>query len=326
LSTLTGWGCNSGGTLPVSGTNPKTYSGNLTVSTLGNNDVLTVDFNFTLTGDMTVNSNAHATINVPSGVTVTINGNFTDANNNVTFDVQTGGKLIINGTLTSNNNAVFTGGGTIQGTNLNLGSGASCTAPCPTVSFTNCTGDQASCNAVLPITLAWFKSDLDQGNVKLSWSTASELNFDYFSLQRSGDGTSFNEIAQVKGHGTTNEMHTYSYEDTNPIIGRSYYRLTSVDFDNYQETFKVILVDYKGEKKFHVSPNPSDGSTLSLSFNFANESDGQVIIYDNLGSIVGTYQVAGSNSVSIDNTLKSGVYLAKYSSSSFTKTERFLVK
>jgi hypothetical protein len=136
----------------------------------------------------------------------------------------------------------------------------------------------------------------------------------------------FNEITRVKGHGTTNEMHNYSYADTDPIIGRSYYRLTSVDFDNYQETFNAISIDYQGEKKFHVTPNPAEGSTLQLSFNFVNDADAQVIIYDNLGSVVGTYRVAGSNVINIDNTLRSGVYLAKYTSSVFTKTERFIVK
>lgn len=198
------------------------------------------------------------------------------------------------------------------------GGGSTGTVTGPTSCVSSCT--------VLPIIMTAFSAKANQSSVTLSWTTASELNFDYFSLQRSPDGTSFKEIAQIKGNGTTSQMHTYAYEDEDPIIGRSYYRFTSVDFDNYQQTFKVLSVDYQGEKRFYVTPNPSDGSTLGLGFNFANDADAQVIIYDNLGSVIGTYRVAGSSTINVDTTLKSGVYLAKYSSSTFTRTERFIVR
>lgn len=68
------------------------------------------------------------------------------------------------------------------------------------------------------------------------------------------------------------------------------------------------------------------GSSVKLNFNFANDADAQVIIYDNLGSVVGTYRVTGSGLINMDNALKSGVYLAKYTSSSFSKTKRFIAK
>jgi hypothetical protein len=183
----------------------------------------------------------------------------------------------------------------------------------------------SSCTA-LPVLLIDFKAKSDVSSVHLQWSTASELNFDYFSLQRSSDGKSFSEITQVKGHGTTKESHSYSYEDTDPIIGLSYYRLISNDFDGYQEIFKVVSVEFHGDKKFSVSPNPSDGTSVKLNFNFANDEDAQVIIYDNVGSVIGTYHISGSGTINFDSSLKSGIYLAKYTSSSFTKTERFLVK
>jgi hypothetical protein len=87
----------------------------------------------------------------------------------------------------------------------------------------------------------------------------------------------------------------------------------------------VVSVVFHGVKKFHVSPNPSDGSTIKLNFNFENAPEGMVTIYDNLGSVVGNFSVE-SGSISFESPLKMGVYLAKYSSPTFTKTERFLVK
>jgi hypothetical protein len=270
---------------------------------------------------------------IPSGVTVEINDNSFYLGSGLTLVVQ--GNLVVEGkvNIDKNTGIIVDSGGlvccnTCTGTDrISLGSSPSTvvwgqTSFPPVTGPTTCSG---TCT-VLPITLIYFEAKTDNSDIQLNWSTASELNFDYFSLQRSIDGTSFNEITQVKGNGTTDEAHNYSYEDKDPIIGRSYYRLTSNDFDGYQQTFKVVSVDYRGEKRFSLSPNPTDGSTVKLNFNFANDANAQVTIYDNMGSVIGVYQVSGSGSINFDNALKSGIYLAKYTSSSFTKTERFLVR
>lgn len=182
--------------------------------------------------------------------------------------------------------------------------------------------------SVLPITLISFSAEIATGDtgIMISWATASELNFDYFSLQRSDDGKVFNEIAQIKGHGTTAKQHSYDFNDNQPIAGRSYYRLISNDFDGYQQVFNVVSVTYQAEKTFNVSPNPSDGISINLNFNFANETDGNVTIFDNAGSIVGTYPVTSTGSIVFGHALTTGVYMAKYTSVKLTKTERFLVK
>jgi len=176
----------------------------------------------------------------------------------------------------------------------------------------------------LPITLISFDTRMNENSIGLTWSTASELNFDYFDLEKSSNGKDFYSIANVKGHGTTNERNDYKFEDSFPLIGKNYYRLTSVDFDNYRETFKVVVQDYLGEKNFHVSPNPSDGRTITLNFNFDN-NEGQLLIYDSMGSVVDSFQIDKTGEVSFTNTLKNGIYFAKYSTASFTKAIRFLV-
>ena len=177
----------------------------------------------------------------------------------------------------------------------------------------------------LPIELISFEASKDVNKISLNWSTTSELNFDYFNLEKSSNGKDFSSIANVKGHGTTNERHNYSFEDNFPLIGKNYYRLTSVDFDNYREEFKVIVQDYSGEKNFQVSPNPSDGKTINVHFNF-DANEGQIVIYDNMGLIVESFQIDKTGKISFANSLNDGIYFAKYSSPSFTKAIRFLVK
>jgi hypothetical protein len=281
--------------------------------------------------DFTVTVDAQITINP----TITINLISNSATVSTILAFQTGQKLnltssssVIN--LSKNNSSyldpqIDPGGGGGNSNLINIGGNQVWDAGNGTITGTGQL-NQGSTNGSLPITLASFSAHQDSDGIKIDWVTASEINFDFFSLERSSDGKLFGEITQVKGHGTTNEGHGYSYEDSNPIIGHSYYRLVSNDFDGYQETFKVISVEYHGEKKFTVSPNPSDGSSVKLNFNFENDSDAQVVIYDNLGYAIGTYRISGASSISFDNQLKSGVYLAKYTSESFTRTERFIVK
>ncbi|MBI1768462.1 MAG: T9SS type A sorting domain-containing protein [Bacteroidetes bacterium] len=316
----------------ANGTNTTTVA-NFRVD-LNNSVVLTISNNVTIHGTFDITGGPGSELSVNGGggsTTLHVTGDLGDATNNgVIYNVQgSNDHMQVDGTLYGKNNDALTGSGTISGGAINVKNGTTCGSPCPASGgFTTCTAGDSFCTtySVLPITLLFFKGDLSQDNVVLTWATAAELNFDYFSLERSSEGKLFNEITQVKGHGTTNEMHQYSFEDNDPIIGRSYYRLTSIDFDRYTETFPVVLVEYHGEKKFQISPNPSDGATVKLDFNFENDADGQVTIYDNLGSAIGTYNVQGSGSINFENTLKSGIYLAKYTSAAFTKTERFLVK
>ena len=66
-------------------------------------------------------------------------------------------------------------------------------------------------------------------------------------------------MEQVKGHGNTKERKDYSFENRNPLLGKNYYRLKSVDFDGNSEYSKVVLMEYAGEKTFVVAPNPIAG-------------------------------------------------------------------
>lgn len=302
---------------------------------IANSTVVTISNNVTIHGTFDVTGGPGAALSVNGGgssTTLHVTGDLGDnTNNGVVYNVQAStDHITVDGTVFGKNNNAFTGSGTISGGTLNVKNGTTCGSPCPaTGGFTNCTSGDSFCTTnsiVLPVTLVSFSAASDAEKIALKWSTASELNFDYFSLQKSADGKSFNEIAQVKGHGTTNQMHTYSYEDNSPVIGMSYYRLTSIDFDGYRETFTVISAEYHGEKRFAISPNPSDGLTARFVFNFANDDSACVMIYNNVGSFIGSFKVSGTGLVNFDNPLQAGVYLAKYSSPTFSKTERFLVK
>jgi len=117
----------------------------------------------------------------------------------------------------------------------------------------------------LPIELMTFKANVQNQSVVLNWSTASELNNDYFTVERTTDLEKFEKVATVNGKGTTKLKNNYTVTDEVPRLGISYYRLKQTDFDGkftYSELRKVEVTDIKTQ--FKIYPNP----TVDHKFNF----------------------------------------------------------
>ena len=90
----------------------------------------------------------------------------------------------------------------------------------------------AGCSVVLPITLLSFtgKSLTNTTNL-LEWITSTEINNDYFTLERSSDAQNFSAIGIVNGAGNSNISLNYNFIDDSPLKGINYYRLKQTDFD-----------------------------------------------------------------------------------------------
>ena len=92
----------------------------------------------------------------------------------------------------------------------------------------------------LPVELVNFDAAEKDKQVQLTWTTASEINNDHFEIQRSTDGSNFEEIGRVAGFGTSFEIHNYNFTDDNPPANVLYYRLKQVDLNgNY--TYSTIV-------------------------------------------------------------------------------------
>lgn len=101
----------------------------------------------------------------------------------------------------------------------------------------------------LPIELVSFTGELINKQVLLKWATATEINSDYFTLERSVDAINFNEIGIVASYGTTINTHNYTYLDTKPIEGISYYRLKQTDYDGSFKIFNIIPINNMSKEK-----------------------------------------------------------------------------
>ena len=92
----------------------------------------------------------------------------------------------------------------------------------------------------MPIELLSFTSKIKENSIELEWVTVSEINNDYFILEKSEDLKNWTIVSYIQGAGNSNTILTYSFEDFNPIQGISYYRLTQHDFDGQFEVFNPI--------------------------------------------------------------------------------------
>src|SRR5690606_13994881 len=120
----------------------------------------------------------------------------------------------------------------------------------------------------LPIELISFTGKTVENTIELAWSTASERNNEYFTIERTDDGIECEVIGTIDGTGNSSTVKGYSFTDTNPKLGTQYYRLSQTDFNGDTECFDPISVEFQGiEKAMTVYPNPSINGVFSVNLN-----------------------------------------------------------
>jgi hypothetical protein len=96
--------------------------------------------------------------------------------------------------------------------------------------------------STLPIELIHFEATATSYSIDVLWSTATEINNNFFTIERSSDMITWDIIGVVAGAGTTSAVHNYQFADQSPAAGLTYYRLKQTDFDGSFEYFAPIAV------------------------------------------------------------------------------------
>lgn len=193
-------------------------------------------------------------------------------------------------------------------------------------------------SSLLPVELLSFTGELKSDHtVELAWVTASEKNNNYFSIERSTNGLTFEEIGRVNGFGTSSMEHSYSLSDPQPATGTNYYRLRQTDNDGQSELLKIIAVEILGDSNgcvLTVFPNPCQGM-CTVNFTDCPEDKNGTINLEmiNANGTVVSQQIPARNAeggftTTIDATdnLKPGVYIVRGNSSKKTYMNRAVIK
>jgi hypothetical protein len=166
----------------------------------------------------------------------------------------------------------------------------------------------------LPVELLSFSGDCNEGQVSLSWQTATEHNSDYYEVEKSRDGMNWQVLTTVNAAGNSTQLLNYGTTDAHAMEGNNYYRLTQVDMDGTSKTYDVINVSCSGTSKgyFTAYPNPSTGTFQVILNDKQMVGTGQLRVKDTKGSelLNRTIEVKpGINMYSVtDMNLAQGVY------------------
>jgi len=220
-------------TKPSTPTNTGSHSGNLCVNTSG------TYYNST-TYDFVSPSRVYTDCGVNITVTWSLVADMRNNKDYIYFQYNDG---------TWKNIAIYTGAGTVTpsfditntATQFRIrfitGSSGSTTGNYIHVDYFN-----VLCASPLPVVWLSFTARTELNKAILEWSTASEVNNDYFEIEKSYNALEWIYVNRVDGMGNTNNISNYIYEDFSNID--LYYRLKQVDYDGKLDYSKLIFVRF----------------------------------------------------------------------------------
>jgi|GEM_PF-3203778 len=171
----------------------------------------------------------------------------------------------------------------------------------------------------LPVQLISFNAKLQNKEVALTWATASEINNDYFTVERSADGAHFEDILTKQGAGNSQAVNNYTAFDEQPLPGISYYRLKQTDFNGASKTFNIVTVNNNVSiQDFNIaSAYPTLFSDhFTIDYKVPASGDVRVVVTDMTGAIVRDVTMPannGENNLNVSNTKDwaNGIYIVQ---------------
>jgi hypothetical protein len=183
-----------------------------------------------------------------------------------------------------------------------------------TLDFTGTTAD-LNCNIVLPIELISFTGENQDSYNLINWATASEINNDYFTLERSMDALNWEIAGIIKAGGTSTNKKTYDYKDyTIDKDQINYYRLKQTDLDGHFKYSEIISIVPSNvlEDIINLYPNPTNGE-INLKLFSSTKHNLTLTLVDYTGNTLFEKDQLieqGNNSFSLDiQEYEKGVYL-----------------
>jgi hypothetical protein len=187
-----------------------------------------------------------------------------------------------------------------------------------------------------PLPVTWLNFDAQFNNtskkVDVTWTTASEINNDYFEVLRSNDAVNFHVIGKVDGAGNSSLVKDYTFEDNNPLTGISYYKIRQVDFNGLSDYTEILAVSNLGGDAtgtLFAYPNPLIGQDLTIVYSNLDKGNWEYRLVDITGKIVlaqnrTSESNAGAFTLNLEQ-LPAGVYLFQLNTQSQNFTRKITI-
>lgn len=130
--------------------------------------------------------------------------------------------------------------------------------------------DDVVVQPAIPLPVTWLSFNAKKSgdhSVKLNWSTADEIENDYFAVERSANGIDFTQIATKQGAGTCSTIHNYEFVDETPLVGVNYYRIRQTDFNGKFSYSGIASVKFSNTSSSFVYIGVNDNQEAELVIN-----------------------------------------------------------
>jgi len=283
-----------------------TSTGSVTASSLTTNSTSSFTDKGTMTVSTSITINASSTISVAKSITLNDKGSFDDYSS---AELTDNGAILVTGTASFYGGTSISGSGYLTGGeiasphNIAIWGVPKTFFPCHSCTIPN---------IALPIELISFTAEYTNDAVEVLWSSATEVDNNYYILSRSTDGVNYDVIATIKGAGQSSTRRDYTYADQTASSGVNYYRLQQTDFDGTTAflgtTAATITLPAKEVKVF---PNPAKSNCV-VSFSDEVQENFQVTVYDCTGRQVQSMDIQttkGENNIELNTSaLSAGMY------------------
>ncbi|MBL4592913.1 MAG: T9SS type A sorting domain-containing protein [Flavobacteriales bacterium] len=188
----------------------------------------------------------------------------------------------------------------------------------------------------LPIDLISFEANANEDRVDLKRITASEINNDFFTIEKSVDAKNWEEVVITAGAGNSNQILEYFETDYEPLTDISYYRLKQTDFDGQFSYSNVVPVKFVKDNTdggvLNLFPSPvSVGETVHVEFKNIFESELLVVLRDIRGrefysKVIVDIEDGKLIGVPIEKYIPAGVYLITATSENQMYSQKLIIK
>lgn len=199
-------------------------------------------------------------------------------------------------------------------------------------SFSDFTGNGNG--SPLPINLLEFNATPLVEAVELTWTTATETNNDFFTLERAKDALNFEVIHIEDGAGNSNQILNYSWIDTNPFDGYNYYRLKQTDFDGAYTYSMLRVVNFNipessSSNWVNVFPNPIINNKVYLNFGEIESEKVVVTFYNLTGQVVWQQKITAVSNKTSELKIEGvshGLYYIHILNGSMVENKKIMIK
>jgi hypothetical protein len=198
------------------------------------------------------------------------------------------------------------------------------TSGLPILNFSPFTLGSGSSVNPLPIDLLSFEAKRSGNKVDVKWTTAAEVNNDFFTLERSSDGVSYSAIAFIQGAGNSSSAINYVHSDMSPLNGTSYYRLRQTDFDGTSKVYPPQSVYFGGGLGATVFPNPTNGLFKVLLP--ANDEPATLRLLSASGAQVWTRITEGGIAENNVQGLAPGIYILEVEARNYVERFKLVIR